>query len=229
MREAALGDRERADIAGLKRRAAWVRAWALIWPAAVLLDHVATLRLLEALEPLFNDSARLDPDDPFAWPLAVAEEALWNWLLVLSVVVIVANCLWIARAAAIARRVRPDIMTISPAWAVAWSFVPIAWWWMPYRVLRQARGAALGPAAPGLALYAIWWSFVLASSFSGVALIAWELWRPGETFELWSFGGVAGLWLASDAFSFAACFLFRPIVAEISAGLAARTTEKAFD
>ena len=65
---------------------------------------------------------------------------------------------WIYRAMAIAHRITPTL-SISPAGAVGWFFVPIASLWKPYEAICEiVEGSGGGGAAATRALVGWWWA-----------------------------------------------------------------------
>ena len=62
-------------------------------------------------------------------------------------------------------------MTFSPAWAVGWFFVPIAWLWKPFQVVREIwQVSADAPTWRDVevpALLRIWWGLYLVYELTG--------------------------------------------------------------
>jgi len=54
----------------------------------------------------------------------------------------------------------------SPTGAVVWWFVPLAWLWMPYRIMREIWQRT-APAGTGGNLLGMWWALFLAGYFGG--------------------------------------------------------------
>ena len=71
----------------------------------------------------------------------------------------------------------------SPVKAVVWWFVPIAWYWMPYRVMKEIwRRSHFQQVQPSSALLTLWWVFWCAGNLlSGISV--WDLWGPPPTVE----------------------------------------------
>ena len=103
-------------------------------------------------------------------------------LLSLTVQVVsgIVSLLWIYGAARNTRAVRPQL-DLKPIWAVAWFFVPIAFWFKPYQYMCQIWSTAKGPqdgrylkeARPVV----MWWTFWVIAMISGN--IAWRIDDPG--------------------------------------------------
>ncbi len=73
--------------------------------------------------------------------------------------------IWIYRSVFNARILNLSVMNIAPGWAVAWFFVPIAFLWMPYLVVKRAWIATTNDHSVGFIL--IWWLFFIANSLLG--------------------------------------------------------------
>lgn len=77
----------------------------------------------------------------------------------LATVVLVLN--WIHRANHNVRQLGAADMRFTPGWAVGWYFVPIAWFWKPYQVMREIWRASRNPSfwreQPVSALLPWWW------------------------------------------------------------------------
>jgi hypothetical protein len=74
----------------------------------------------------------------------------------LSLVTAVFCFVWIYRATAIAHRVTPTL-SISPAAAVGWFFVPIASLWKPYEAISQLIDGSGGRRVTATRTLAGWW------------------------------------------------------------------------
>ena len=81
---------------------------------------------------------------------------------------------WIHRANHNARQLGAADMRFTPRWAVAWYFVPIAWFWKPYQVMSEIwrasrnpsywRGQHVSPLLP-------WWWILWIVPFWGVSIV----------------------------------------------------------
>ena len=91
------------------------------------------------------------------WLLTQIAIALGTAILVLS---------WIYRANYNARQLGAADMRFTSGWAVGWYFVPIAWFWMPYRAMREIWRASVNPsdwgAEPVSSLLRWWWGLWIA-------------------------------------------------------------------
>jgi len=79
--------------------------------------------------------------------------------------------IWLYRANAGARALGAEDMMVSPGWAVAWFFVPLANLVMPFIAMRELWKASANPrdwqlASAPLAI-PLWWAFWLASGLAG--------------------------------------------------------------
>ena len=84
--------------------------------------------------------------------------------LILSVLVVVnfvaavvAFLMWMHRASTDLQHLGVDEQKYSPRAGVIWWFVPIASWWMPYRVLREIWHGSLRYRERTPPMFTIWW------------------------------------------------------------------------
>lgn len=58
-----------------------------------------------------------------------------------------------------------DGLTVSPGWSIAWFFIPIAYFWMPFRAVREAWQVGIDPTSwrsvPTPVLLRWWWGLWL--------------------------------------------------------------------
>lgn len=71
-------------------------------------------------------------------------------------------CLWINRSCKNAWLLNPPKMKATPAWAVAYYFIPIVSLWKPYRSMLEIRNASFGMRANLTRLLPLWWFSWLA-------------------------------------------------------------------
>jgi len=88
--------------------------------------------------PTFSQNVNFDPFSPF--------------IVLLTILSVVAACIWQHRAASTARALGLPF-THSPAWGVGCWFVPIVNFWMPYQAIRDC----LPPDDPNRSLILRWW------------------------------------------------------------------------
>ncbi len=147
--------------AGMLAKAA---RWALWADALVAAVAVALALGTDAL--ISGDVAR---------PLALVQ--LVTWLASLGLFLF-----WFYRAAANARAMGADGLMGSPGLSVAWFFIPIAFLFMPYLVVRDTWKASASPrdwqGQPAPPLIGFWWAFFLASHIAGT--ISFRIWLEGD-------------------------------------------------
>jgi len=113
---------------------------------------------------------------------------LRQFSFVLVIPIIVSFCAFVVRSSRNAHAFGAP-MSATPGWAAGWFFVPVAWWWKPYYVMKEIwRGSdpdpAVNPAsAPASALLGWWWWMWLLRNFS------WQIYaqlnkRIQEPFDL---------------------------------------------
>ena len=77
---------------------------------------------------------------------------------------------WIHRANHNARQLGAADMRFTPGWAVAWYFVPIAWFWKPYQVMSEIWRASRHPSywrGQPVSLLLPWWWILWIVPFWG--------------------------------------------------------------
>jgi Na+-driven multidrug efflux pump len=89
---------------------------------------------------------------------------------------------WFYRANANVRAMGADGMMGSPGLSVAWFFIPIAFLFMPFLVVRDTWKASAAPpdgqGQPTPPLAGFWWAFFLASHIA--ATISFRIWLEGD-------------------------------------------------
>ncbi len=77
---------------------------------------------------------------------------------------------WIHGASSNANALKPDLES-SPAWAVAWFFIPVASLWMPYQAMRETWDTTFSTVTkadrPERDYPARWWVFWIGSGVAG--------------------------------------------------------------
>ncbi len=71
-------------------------------------------------------------------------------------------CLWLNRSCKNAWLLNPPKMKATPAWAVAYYFIPIVSLWKPYRSMLEIRNASFAMRATLTRLLPLWWFSWLA-------------------------------------------------------------------
>lgn len=89
---------------------------------------------------------------------------------------------WFYRANANARAMGADGLMGSPGLSVAWFFIPIAFLFMPFLVVRDTWKASAAPrdwqGEPTPPLIGFWWGFFLASHIA--ATISFRIWLEAD-------------------------------------------------
>ena len=90
---------------------------------------------------------------------------------ILGVTTFIFFMMWIHRSNNNARALSQDRMTYTPGWAVGWFFVPIAFLWKPYQVVKeiwQVSSNELNHSdSKGYSIVGIWWALWLFSRVFG--------------------------------------------------------------
>lgn len=118
---------------------------------------------------------------------------------VVAVMVIVFFCLWLWRAAKSVRRLGVTVSVEQPGMAVLYFFIPVAWWYKPYAIVRTIWQVAMDPAdwdnvAISQAL-PLWWIMWILQWAAALVIIGVELLvmsadkRFLQTVGIWIFAG----------------------------------------
>jgi hypothetical protein len=123
---------------------------------------------------------------------------------------------WFYRANANARAMGADGLMGSPGLSVAWFFIPIAFLFMPYVVVRDTWKASAMPrdwqGQPTAPLVGFWWAAMLATHVAG--LVSFRLSREGN-YDL--IGALGTIDLIANLASLAASGLGMAVVTRIQA------------
>jgi hypothetical protein len=84
-------------------------------------------------------------------------------LVLAAIAAITVKCIWQFRAATAARALQLPARH-SPGWGVAFRFIPIVNFWMPYQAVRDC----LAPDDPNRAVLARWWMLVIGMDIGGI-------------------------------------------------------------
>jgi hypothetical protein len=184
------------DGAALARAARWaLYADALAAAAGIVLSLA-----LGPDELIFGDLAR---------PFALVQFATWLVSLILFLT-------WFYRANANARAMGADDLMGSPGLSVAWFFIPIAFLFMPFVVVRDTWKASESPrdwqGQPTAPLIGFWWAAFLAAQLA--ATLSWRFAADGDPDM---FGAIGVLDLIANAGAVAAGLLGALVVARIQA------------
>ena len=95
-------------------------------------------------------------------------------------------------------------MRYSPGWAVGWWFIPVAWWVMPFRTMRElwlASGPEAGAADWGThrltPLIPLWWMFWILRW--GLAIISGATTRSDPSQPMFSYTPLTGQFIENAA------------------------------
>lgn len=218
-------DGSAAGFAGLAKRARWLRLLCgALTPLAALtvLSNVALLGFVFRVE----SGGYASPLDAEAAGVALDGFRAVTGLIYFGVFLAtaLAYCYWINRAVRVSQEIAPDPTRVSPTWAVAWNFIPIASLWMPFRAVMQARAAATASSEPAPRLFYVWWLSWVASSVLSNASLRVGGFEP--TFE--QLRPIAYLDIAADAFLIVALLALRQIVRAVTDGLSRRDVAEVF-
>ena len=83
------------------------------------------------------------------------------------VAIVVTLLMWMHRASSNLRSLGVENQKYSPRAAVLWWFVPIAWWWMPYRVLREIYQGSQPVVRRIHPAFTAWWWMWLGGAYLG--------------------------------------------------------------
>ncbi len=184
------------DAAGLAETARWALfADSLVCAAAVAISLVQGPEQL-----LFGDFAR---------PFGIVQMVTALGSLILFLV-------WFHRANANVRAMGADGLTGSPGLSVAWFFIPIAFLFMPFVVVRDTWKASASPrdwqGQPTEPLPGFWWAAMLATHLT--ASFSFRLWLSGDDDML---GAIGVLDLISSAAAIVANLLGIAVMQRIQA------------
>jgi hypothetical protein len=113
----------------------------------------------------FGHQLRLQMDNPSNHPVTTvpSEGGLSTLLALCGLAALVVLCVWQFRAATAARAMRQPAKR-SPGWGVAFWFIPIVNFWMPYQAIRDC----LAPTDPNRAHVLRYWLFTLGVEIGGI-------------------------------------------------------------
>lgn len=177
------GRRESGSLSSLRLRAWVVSAFLLAYVPVVLLAGWAGVALLRGSAPEFSTQQQM------------LRMMLNLYGLVFGLTVIF-FCLWVWRAAKTVRRMGITVSVETPGMAVWVFFIPIAWWWKPYAVVRTLWQVAMEPSdwdnvAITQAL-PLWWTAWIGQWLSAIAGVSIEFVVMGSDK---SYLQVAAIWI----------------------------------
>ncbi len=136
----------------------------LVYVALIVADALAALSLLGQIQLLnvVRSGMTIPPGQAEAND---AQQRLFGTLqLSLSFAATILLLVWVYRANRNAHKLGANGMSYTPAWSVAWFFIPVASVFMPYRVLRELWKASSAGAgahwqrAPVPSILGAWWA-----------------------------------------------------------------------
>lgn len=120
-------------------------------------------------------------------------------------------------------------LTVQPAWAVGWYFIPVAGLWMPFRALREAWQASVDSGewktVPVPTMLPLWWALWLVTTHLtaySIAVSSTEI-TVGEGLELHQID------ILTAALTAPQTLLFIQVVKRLTANQAGRFRARAFD
>ncbi len=132
----------------------------------------------------------------------------------LWLVVAVLFLMWVYRLSANLRTFSGHVMEHTPGWAVGWFFVPIAFLFKPYQVMKEAWQVSHGRETTRPTLVGWWWFLYLASNLIG-RVAATVVTSPSGTGI--SAATLTLAFIVSDLFTLAMYVAFLLLVARVSA------------
>jgi hypothetical protein len=177
------------------------------WTMRLLILHAALSAVAAGLAVLRG----LEPPSGSLVEIAVA---LLQMVVFFAAAIATLRWLYLAKANAFA--FGAEDMMISPGWAVAWFFVPLANLVMPFVAMRETWKASAEPrdwqAAPAPVTLLFWWAAWLGAGAAGVIAF-----RMTADFGKDAAAAAQILFLAADLLSVASALLLVRIVAAIQA------------
>lgn len=215
---------------GLERRAVWLRGALLaliVASAALSISSVVTLRFLAWVRGGADGAGQAEILSQ-AESIDLISSVIGVAFLATLIAAVTSYCFWVNRAARHARELSPEVMTISPDWAVGWAFVPIANLWMPFKAMSQiwratAQGGG-GALSPSIGLLWVWWPAYLISN--ALSNASFRIDMQGDNTQIET---SLGLGVAADAFEIVACVALMAVVARVTAAQRAWDPAKAFE
>lgn len=195
----------------------------------VLTALASISQVVVALNGIALAGRALDGDTPSAHELDSfirSEDGAQSFFILCAIGLAIAFIAWLSRTVEIVPALGAGTPHDSPRWAIAWWFIPGAFLWKPYTVVREAWDRlAMPPRISGGTLVIGWWL-----SWIGATILGWVASAMVNSASSW----VAvrnGFWVSfgSSVLSVAAAVSGFLVVREIQARADARATTLGFD
>jgi hypothetical protein len=168
-----------------------------IWQVLLQLEAVFI-----ATRAVGGDRPTLTQQESFSKTLTISS-GVYGWAIILLAI---AFWCWISRTVDNEPPLGAGTPRDSPRWSIGWWFVPIADFWRPYLVVREAWDRLSSPARPaGGRIVETWWITLLGGFFLGkVAQFMWsgvEDWKAVQIADVVSLVGLL-LYVVAAVFGF---------------------------
>jgi hypothetical protein len=157
--------RDARDLVGAELKISNLARFAIAFPGISALANVIFITSNASKWREFGHQLRLQMDNPSSHPVTTvpSEGGLSTLLALCGLAALVVLCVWQFRAATAARAMRQPAKR-SPGWGVAFWFIPIVNFWMPYQAIRDC----LAPTDPNRAHVLRYWLFTLGVEIGGI-------------------------------------------------------------
>lgn len=203
------------DPTRLTRVVLWSLYALIALEVASLAFDVLELRLLRTLAAhSFTDSAAITAE---ATASDLHQRVIGGVGLLIYLVVGTSVLMWFYRTNANVRARGVEGMQITPTWAVAWNFIPIASLFKPYQAVKEIWQASSGEKDWKLldrpAVMPWWWGFWVLSNV--LDQVSFRLSMRGDDVDTLIAANIAGM--AGSVTDVVACLLLIPIVRQVYA------------
>jgi hypothetical protein len=161
--------RDARDLVGEELRISPLARIAIAFPGITALANLIFIVSNASKYREFGHQLRLQMDAPAnhrITPTVPSEGGLSSVLILCALAAVIVVCVWQFRAATAARAMRLPAKR-SPGWGVAFWFIPIVNFWMPYQAIRDC----LAPTDPNRAHVLRYWLFTLGVEAGAILTI----------------------------------------------------------
>jgi hypothetical protein len=161
--------RDARDLVGDELRISPLARFAIAFPGVTALVNLIFIVSNASKWREFGHQLRLQMDAPANHPVTPAvpsEGGLSSVLLLCGLAALIVVCIWQFRAATAARSMRLPAKR-SPGWGVAFWFIPVVNFWMPYQAIRDC----LAPNDPNRAHIRRYWLFTLGIEVGAIVTV----------------------------------------------------------